>query len=153
MISVPLSTRPYTFRIYGNPIAKARPRFFRRGKFTGTYDSQKMEAGKWMLQLQEQASQQMDAPLTGPLMADFQFYFSRPKNHYGTGRNAGKLKDSAPKYCTNAKDFDNLAKFSADCMNSIVYKDDRQIVDAAIHKRYVDSFNDQPLTIIFLWEL
>lgn len=31
-------------------------------------------------------------PLTGPLEATLFFYFSRPKNHYGTGKNANVLK-------------------------------------------------------------
>ena len=32
------------------------------------------------------------SPLTGPLEAILYFYFSRPKNHYGTGKNANILK-------------------------------------------------------------
>lgn len=31
-------------------------------------------------------------PLTGPLEATLYFYFGRPKNHYGTGKNAHILK-------------------------------------------------------------
>lgn len=32
------------------------------------------------------------APLTGPLEATLFFYFGRPKNHFGTGKNAHVLK-------------------------------------------------------------
>jgi hypothetical protein len=31
-------------------------------------------------------------PLTGPLEATLYFFFSRPKNHYGTGKNSDVLK-------------------------------------------------------------
>ena len=34
--------------------------------------------------------------LDGPVSVTVDFYLPRPKSHYGTGRNAGALKPSAP---------------------------------------------------------
>jgi len=68
-------------------------------------------------------------PFIGALRVDeMVFVFARPKGHFGTGKNAGKLKPSAPEYCTDSKDVDNMEKFYFDAMNCVVYVDDRQIV-------------------------
>ena len=37
-------------------------------------------------------------PLTGAVAVDVVFTFARPKNHYGTGRNADVIKESAPEH-------------------------------------------------------
>ena len=55
-------------------------------------------------------------------------YFTRPKSHYGTGKNSGTLKPSAPAYHIITPDHDNLVKFYGDAMTGIVYHDDKQIV-------------------------
>jgi len=118
--------------INGTPIAQARPRFYRRGKFIGTYNSQETEAGKWLLL----ASQQITEKLIGPLEMKCNFYFPRPKNHYGTGRNSGKLKASAPLAHTKKPDIDNLVKFALDCLNGVAWNDDSQVVKIRAMKGY-----------------
>lgn len=60
---------------------------------------------------------------------DLYFLFERPKGHYGTGRNAGKLKPSAPLRHFQKPDPDKLERAIFDAMSGIVYKDDRQIDD------------------------
>lgn len=37
-----------------------------------------------------------DPILAGPVSVKIGFYLPRPKTHYGTGKNAGVLKDNAP---------------------------------------------------------
>ncbi len=119
--------------IPGTPIAKARPRFFRRGKYIGTYSGQKTDEGKAMLAIQQQWDR---PPLDCPLYIRIICNFPRPKVHYGTGRNADKLKPSAPHYCTNSKDVDNLAKFYLDCMNELVFQDDKQVIRLVCEKAW-----------------
>jgi len=123
-----------TLKIPGKPIAKKRPRFARRGKFTVTYNDQETEEGRFILEVK----QQLDGHtlMTGPIRMVVNFYFQRPKSHFGAGRNAGKLKPSAPAYHICKPDLDNLLKFLKDCLNNFVWKDDSQVLELTAMKRY-----------------
>ena len=120
--------------ISGKPIAKKRPRFARRGKFVQTYNDQQTEEGKFFLQAKMQWKEK---PLSGPISIKMTFFIPRPKFHFGTGKNAGKLKKSAPEYPNKKPDLDNYEKFACDCLNGLCWHDDSQIVDSMTRKRYV----------------
>jgi len=120
----------------GEPIAKARPRFARRGKFVQTYNTQETEEGKFIAQVLAQANGQK---LDGPLSLELCCYRGRPKAHYGTGKNAGQVKASAPTLPTSKPDLDNYIKFVLDCLNEILFKDDAQIVRISSAKAYGES--------------
>ncbi len=134
--------------VNGTPIAKARPRFFRKKNFVGTYNPQETEEGRFLAEAIVQVRAQIDKPLSGPLCLYLCCLFRRPKSHYGTGKNSGKLKPSAPKFCTNKKDFDNLAKFYTDALNGIAYIDDKQIINATIDKQYADFDEEEHILIM-----
>lgn len=119
--------------IPGKPIAKARPRFARRGKYVTTYSEQETEEGKALLFIREQWHRE---PIIGPVMLSMFFFLPRPKGHYGTGRNAGKLKPSAPTHHVKKPDVSNMVKFYEDVMNGIVWKDDSQIIASLTRKEY-----------------
>ncbi len=76
--------------------------------------------------------------LTGPLNVSMVFYQQRPKSHYGTGRNAERLKASAPPLPTGRPDALKLARGTEDALTGVVWVDDAQVVDLDVHKRYVD---------------
>ena len=123
--------------IPGKPIAKARPRFFRRGKFVGTYKAQGQDTaeGRFLVYMTGQIS--LSEPLRGPVSVSCGFYMPRPKAHYGTGKNARILKNSAPKRHAKKPDLDNLIKFVLDCLNmSGVWTDDNQVYKIESHKVY-----------------
>lgn len=70
-------------------------------------------------------------PISGPCAVGIRFIFQRPKNHYGTGRNAAVLKPWAPLYVTghNLGDIDKLVRSTLDAMTSAgVYTDDALVV-------------------------
>ena len=136
----------FDLTILGNPIAKARPRFSRRGKFVVTYNAQETEEGRWLWEAKQQINQ---PPLEGPIKIDCTFYMSRPKSHYGTGKNAGKLKASAPTFHTKKKDLDNLIKMILDCLNHVAWKDDSQVCQIKAQK----SYSDNPRTEIQIYAL
>lgn len=132
--------------IPGIPIVKQRPRFSKNGH---AYDPNAP---------QKEASLQK-AKITGAeqiflcaLEVHFRFAFPRPKSHYGTGKNANILKASAPIYCTNEKDIDNLEKFYADAFNCILWRDDAQIVKTQALKRWtgVDEVPHVLITVMTL---
>jgi len=57
------------------------------------------------------------------------FVFDRPQSHYGTGRNADKVKEIAPKYPSGAPDTDKLTRAIFDSItDSQVWGDDGQVV-------------------------
>ncbi len=74
--------------------------------------------------------------LSGPLSVEMTFYQPRPKGHYGTGRNAEMVKASAPARPTTRPDVLKLARAVEDALSGVVYRDDSQIVDEHLHKRY-----------------
>jgi Holliday junction resolvase RusA-like endonuclease len=72
----------------------------------------------------------------GPLALELIFYLARPKGHYGTGRNAGKVKASAPLFPAVKPDTTKLVRAVEDALTGIAWKDDAQVVDQAAKKRY-----------------
>lgn len=75
-------------------------------------------------------------PLQGPLQLDITFTLLRPQSHYGSGKNADKVKDSAPKYPMSKPDALKLARAVEDALSGIVYVDDAQIVSEHLFKVY-----------------
>lgn len=79
-------------------------------------------------------------PVDGPIAISIQFYLPRPKGHYGTGRNSGILKPSAPTYPAVMPDIDKLARSTLDALKSAhVIVDDSRAVQLAAWKLYADG--------------
>lgn len=78
--------------------------------------------------------------LRGPLSLTVWAYLPRPRGHFGTGRNAGRLRPSAPEYPGGrSADWDNLGKLVSDALIGMAYPDDGEIIDAIVHKRYGEN--------------
>lgn len=76
---------------------------------------------------------------SGPVQVDFVFWFHRPKKHYGTGKNAGMVKLSAPGWQTTFPDVDKLCRAVGDALTiSGLILDDRLIARMSAEKRYGD---------------
>lgn len=95
------------FTLLGEPIPLKRHRMARGIMFNPSSKEQKT-----FLKLSEEFIPH--TPLEGPLEARMIFYFSRPKYHYGTGRNASVKKKGAPIWHSKKIDLDNLIKFVLD---------------------------------------
>jgi len=117
--------------IPGIPDVKQRPRFSRKTGRAYDPNAEKKEAS-----IQKAKVIGDEAIYESPLYVIYEFVFPRPKNHFGTGKNQGVLKGSAPKHCCSPKDLDNLEKFYADSFNHIHYRDDCQIVESKARKRW-----------------
>ena len=76
--------------------------------------------------------------LDGPVILEVTFYEARTKGHYGTGRNAGVVKDSAPMYPAKKPDATKLLRGVEDALTGIVWRDDAQVVEQFVSKRYGD---------------
>lgn len=128
--------------IPGNPIAKKRPRFFRRGNFTGTYNPQETEEGRFMWEVKNQLPKDFMLIEQGtPLILKCDFFFAVPKSVSKKKREAMILDEIKH---TKKPDLDNCIKFVKDCLNSLVWHDDSQVVMVVARKEY----NALPLTEI-----
>jgi len=86
--------------------------------------------------------------LTKPVHLQLTFYYHRPKGHYGTGKNAGNLKGSAPKHKTTQPDLCKLVRAVEDALTGLVWEDDRQIVVHKNAKTYCERHEKAGVRII-----
>jgi Holliday junction resolvase RusA-like endonuclease len=108
------------FVLHLEPVAKGRPRF--NCLTRSAYTPSKTRSYEKDLKLFSRRYVPAE-PLRGPIEVEIKFFIPKPrsvKTHYPTKR----------------PDLDNYAKAVLDSMNEIFYKDDSQIVDLRISKRY-----------------
>lgn len=74
----------------------------------------------------------------GPLAVEFEFILARRKGDFGTGRNAERLKDSAPCWSEVTPDVGKFVRCMEDAMKGIVWRDDAQVAVEVTGKRYAD---------------
>ncbi|HHT9145675.1 MAG TPA: RusA family crossover junction endodeoxyribonuclease [Candidatus Wunengus sp. YC61] len=127
--------------IPGKPIGKARPRFFRRGKFVGTYNCQETEEGrfKWELLRQILPHRKSEAPLADkgiPVKLYLTFFMPIPESISKKKREL-YIECSVPH--TKTPDLDNLVKFVKDCATGLLWKDDSQVISLTASKSYHPS--------------
>lgn len=76
-------------------------------------------------------------PIDEAVALSVDMYFHRPKAHYGTGRNAAVLKESAPLHKTTPLDTDKGCRLVADGLTIAgVIRDDALIVELLGRKCY-----------------
>jgi Holliday junction resolvase RusA-like endonuclease len=138
----------YTIVILGNPKAMGRPRAVRRGRFASVHEDPQDTKNKETLAVIAQ-QHAPDKLLDCPLRVDLHFYFIRPKSHYGTGRNAGILKPSAPEHYEGKPDRDNLDKLVLDALTGIFWRNDASVCQGWIQKKY----SERPRTEIYIKKL
>ncbi len=93
------------------------------------------------------AREAYDGPLlTGPIHLAVNFEFPRPKGHFGTGRNAGKQKASAPGQHIQKPDLGKLVRAVEDALTGVVWRDDSQVCWHITGKRWAEKY--QTLVII-----
>jgi Holliday junction resolvase RusA-like endonuclease len=137
-----------TFTVLGTPAPSGSKKGF-YNRHTGRVvitDANESKARPWKALVHDAAKQAMTgengelpAPLDGPVLVEFTFYMPRPKHHYGSGRNAGVLKSSAPRFHTSAPDALKLARGVEDALKGLVYRDDSQIAVELLQKLYGET--------------
>lgn len=90
-----------------------------------------------------------------PLLLSCAFYMKRSKGHFGTGRNAGALKDSAPGRPTGRPDLSNLGKMIEDCLvlGRVMMDDDQVVGHYSQWGKFYAGYTEQPRTIVRVKEL
>lgn len=137
----------FSFTVPGVPIAKKRPRFVRRGKFVGTYNSQETEEGRFILSIMDQIRRKgygEALPLPPGTAIYLSCMFTMPIPKSAPKKAIQRVRDGAYWNHTKKPDLDNLVKFVKDCLNGQAWKDDSQVCGMAVYK----SYDEEPSTTI-----
>ena len=129
------------FMIDGKPIAQKRHRFAKGH----VYDPSSKDKKEFRRQCVKHAPIE---PIESATSIEVEFCFERPKSHYGTGKNANKLKPSAPEFHTRKPDADNCLKACMDALNGLFWVDDSVIDEVVMRKKW----GDKPYTHIVVHE-
>lgn len=129
-----------TVVVHGVPAAQGSKRHVGNGRMV----EMSKRLGPWRAAIAEaivEAGWQRDPILTGPVWVDLTFYLPRPKHHYGTGRNADRLKPNAPVWVSTAVgDIDKLCRAVLDAITHAgAWRDDSQVAYLAAEKHYAEQ--------------
>lgn len=121
-----METLKIEFTIPGRPQQQGSKSRMPNGYFRD--DNAKLEA--WRVDAIHSAQAAYDGPkIMTAVFVGARFFFGRPAAHYGTGRNATRLKPSAPVFYAQAPDLDKLLRALGDVLTYAgVIQDDRLIV-------------------------
>ncbi len=98
---------------------------------------------EWQRQMRDRLFEHGESP--GPWDTAFEVLvycdFARPKSHFGTGRNAGKQKPTAPPHvcCMRRPDCDKILRAILDALEGCCWKDDCQVVFCSLRKFWSDK--------------
>jgi Holliday junction resolvase RusA-like endonuclease len=128
--------------VKGTPKPAPRPRATVRHGRAFIYNPDTKAMKIWKLAIDAVMSRHAHKGIDGAMSVTLEFYMPRPKSHYRSGRFSHILKADAPLYHTNKNDVDNLCKTVLDRMTESGYiKDDGQVIDLKVSKRYDDVFD------------
>jgi Holliday junction resolvase RusA-like endonuclease len=129
--------------VYGTPAPAGSKKAFairRQGIPTGqvAVSDDSKRSKPWKSEIRQAVGKAMAgvAPMEGPLSAAFTFYVRRPLGHYGTGKNTGKVRASAPMLPGVKPDVLKLTRAVEDAMSGCVYRDDAQLTTEVLRKRF-----------------
>lgn len=126
----------YQFTIMGNPVAKGRPKFARRGAFMSAYTPEKTVNYENLVKhafLEKYESNPIEDPLIVEILAYFPVPLSWPKSRKSV-LTSGMLIPVVKK-----PDVDNLQKIILDALNQLAYKDDSQVFCITCKKYYSET--------------
>ena len=138
------------FTVYGGPQQAGSKKPFTPKRKDGTYvtrpggtlatnivDANEKKLKPWMALVRSAALEVYSGPLLcEPLGLVIDFYMPRLKGHFGTGRNRGKLKESAPKYQSVMPDLTKLVRGLEDALKGIIWQDDALVSISGPHIKF-----------------
>lgn len=127
------------FCIHTPPVPQKQTQFGRKR----CYDPSKQQKESIRWQIMPYAPKE---PITGPISLHLTFMLPIPKS---VSRLIRRQMIEGKIYPITRPDFDNLAYLITNAMNQLIYKDDSQIVDAKITKRY----GEEPQTVVKIVQL
>ena len=122
------------FTVPGEPQGKGRPRFARAGNYVRTYTPEKTASYENLVKLEyERQCGGFRFKDDEPIFMFVRAFLSVPKS---TSKKKRELMLNGLLVPIKKPDYDNIEKIISDSLNEIAYKDDAQICDALLQKRY-----------------
>ncbi|MEG1515721.1 MAG: RusA family crossover junction endodeoxyribonuclease [Clostridia bacterium] len=132
------------FTVRGEPQGKGRPRIVRNGAFSRAYTPETTVLYENLIKLEYQRYCKDVCFMEGCVGMAITAYFSIPKT---TSKRKRALMIDGQIYPVKKPDCDNVAKCVCDALNGLAYKDDSQISDLRIVKRYAEI----PKIVVDIW--
>ena len=124
-----------SFTVFGTPVAQGRAKFAVIGGHARAYDPAKSRNYKQIVRA-EAVKVKPDKPLEGALSLTVKVYREIPKS-FSRKKRAQAIEGSLRP--TTKPDLSNLVKGIEDALNSIIYRDDAQLVDVDLQKFYSEQ--------------
>lgn len=132
----------FTLVVLGSPRGKGRPRFVRATGRTytdaATTTAEHRIQGEWIAKGRPY--------LTGALRMKVTLYLARPHGHFKVDGSLSKAGQRAV-WPLRTPDCDNALKLVADSLNGLAYRDDKQIVEAIVERRWAPAGASEGTTI------
>jgi len=140
-----------SFTVLGTPQHQGSKKYVPVGGQTIGIDTNDKKLRPWRREALLAADEAHGAvTLPGGVFVRVRFYFTRPANHFGTGRNAGVLKPNAPIYKESKPDTDKLQRAIGDVLTqSGIIRDDTKIV----HWDAAKMWSDHDRVEVSIWSL
>lgn len=122
-----------TLTVPGAPVAKGRPKITTQGKFARAYTPAKTRRYEDLIRIAAAEVMQDRAPLLGAILLSVTAFVQAPKSLSKKAR--AEAMDGTRKPVTRP-DADNYAKAALDGCNGILFRDDSQVTDLIVRKRY-----------------
>jgi Holliday junction resolvase RusA-like endonuclease len=131
-----MERRMIAFTIPSQPVAKGRPKFARRGAHVVAYTPAKTASYENLVKLAATTAMCGTLPTAAPIALSVTLNLQIPAS-WSKKRRAAAV---AGTICATKKpDADNVLKGIKDGCNGIVWKDDAQVVDIRLQKRYSET--------------
>ena len=142
-------TKVVKLTILGEPMGKQRPRYSTYNGYVRTYTPQKTINYESLIAHEYNANYgKLMFEENEPLIVSITAYFGLSKGDYGKkGLNKSGREKIAMGYCTKHLDLDNIAKIVLDSLNSICFRDDKQVVVLNCYKYWTQETPRVEITI------
>lgn len=122
-----------TFSVPGIPVPKGRPRFSISNGFVRAHTPAITVNYETLVRLSAQRAMLGRPPLSGPVRLSIQIVLPVPTSWSKEKQRKALAGEVMP---TKKPDMDNVVKALLDGMNSVVFRDDSNVVDLNVSKRY-----------------
>jgi len=124
------------FVIPGVPVGKGRPRFARQGAFVRTFTPEKTASYENLVKVKAEDAMRGRRIIEGAVSVAISLYVTPPAS-WSSKKQREALAGNV--YPISKPDVDNVIKGIFDAMNEIVWRDDKQVVDIVVKKRYSET--------------